>query len=357
MTTAPRLLPLEAVRGLAALSVISVHIALETGNYHLLPVGFVALDIFFVMSGFVNSLAYDDKLLAGLSWSRFMLLRIVRVYPSMFLGLLVGLLAYAVIPASAYPIGLIEGGHYQLSWKTIGHFFLVPDLTAREGIFPLNGVFWSLFFELVIIGVHGLTVRHLTVRRLSIFVVVIAVAWGFIAITGGKWGWGAGWNGPSFVRGFLRVGWAYGAGVLLRRATAYGWKVPALVPLALTVFVLFLPDYGMLRLRMIFSVFVLAPLIVALAAGAVIPAAWRGIAKWAGAISYPVYATHHPLLLILVYYFQPSGFAEIAAAIVAVILVATVIEYLYDAPIRKWLLGFTTPPDVTRAPELPHKMP
>ncbi|HEX6158731.1 MAG TPA: acyltransferase family protein, partial [Thermoanaerobaculia bacterium] len=268
MTDTPRLLTLEAVRGLAALCVVVVHVALETGNYHIIPVGFVALDVFFVMSGFVNSRAYDDKLLAGMSWKRFMLLRVVRFYPSMFLGILVGLVAYAVIPASAYPIGLIQGGDYQLSWKTLGHFVLLPDLTAREGIFPLNGVLWSLFFEMVVIGVHGLTVRYLTIRRLSVFVVAIAVAWAFTALTAGQWGWGAGWNGPSFLRGFLRIGWAYGAGVLLRRATAYGWRVPALVPVALTVLVLFLPDFGLLRPRTILSVFVLAPLIVALAAGA-----------------------------------------------------------------------------------------
>jgi peptidoglycan/LPS O-acetylase OafA/YrhL len=360
MTGNSRLLTLDAVRGLAAVCVVMVHLGLEYDKAELARFGHLGVDLFFVMSGFVISRAYDHKLLAGLSWQRFMLLRVARLYPSMFLGLLVGLAAYLVIPPSAYPIGLIPGGTYELGWRSIGHFFLVPDLGAREGIFPLNGVFWSLFFELVINLVHGLTVRRLTIFRLSVFVVAIGIWWAFTAATAGKWGFGGGWNGPSFMGGFLRVAWAYGAGMLLHRVMAHHWRAPAIVPVALTGLIMLVPNFGLMLPRIVISLFVLCPLIVLLAAGAEVPPRARRVAAWIGAISYPLYATHHPLMLMIVYRLEPAGVPGMTAAVVAVILFATIVEYAYDAPVRKRLIAWATPltsTPVTPAPELPRRMP
>jgi len=82
---------------------------------------------------------------------------------------------------------------------------------------------------------------------------------------------------------------------------------------------------------------------VALAAGAEVPRGVRRVAAWMGAISYPLYATHHPLLLMIVSRFRPAGVAELSAAVVAVIVAATIIEYAYDAPIRKRLIAWATP--------------
>lgn len=360
MTSNPRLLTLDAVRGVAALGVVMIHLGLEYNNAELARFGHLGVDLFFVMSGFVISRAYDHKLLAGLSWQRFMLLRLARLYPSLFLGVLVGLVAYFVIPASAYPIGMMPGGTYQLSWRSIGHFFLIPDLGAREGTFPLNGVFWSLFFELVANLVHGLTVRRITIFRLAVFVVPIAIWWAFTAATAGKWGFGGGWNGPSFMGGFLRIAWAYGAGMLLHRVMTRPWRAPAIVPVALTVLIMLVPNFGLMMPRIAISLFVLCPLIVLLAAGAEVPPPARAAAAWIGAISYPLYATHHPLLLMIVYGLAPAGVAGMTAAVLAVILFATIAEYVYDAPLRKRLTAWAAPDPstpVTPAPELPRRMP
>lgn len=349
MTSNSRLLTLDAVRGLAAFCVVLIHLGLEFNNAELARFGHLGVDLFFVMSGFVISRAYDHKLLAGLSWQRFMLLRIARLYPSMFLGVLIGLAAYLVIPASAYPFGLISGGWYRLSWHSIGHFLLIPDLRAREGIFPLNGVFWSLFFELVVNLVHGITVRWLTIFRLAVFVVPVAIWWAYTAHTAGKWGWGGGWNGPSFMGGFLRVAWAYGAGMLLHRVMAQPWRVPPIVPVALTGLIMLVPNFGMMTWRIVISLFVLCPLIVVLAAGAEVPPRARRVAAWIGAISYPLYTTHHPLLLMILHRFDPRGIAGMAVAMVSVIIFATIVEYAYDQPIRKRLIAWASPRDAEAA--------
>lgn len=332
-----RLLTLDAVRGLAAVGVVLIHGGLATGHHGLGRFAYLGVDLFFLMSGYVISRAYDEKLLHGLSWSRFMLLRLARLYPSMLLGLAVGVLAHFVIPPYAYPIGLMPGGTYHLGWRSLGHLLLIPDIAAREGLFPLNGVLWSLFFELAINVVHGLLVRRLTNARLAVFATVMAIVWAHTALTAGRYGWGGGWNGVTFLGGFARVAWAYAAGVLLRRAGTDRWKVPAIVPFGLAAAMLLLPDFGAPAARVIVSLFVLCPLIVAMAAGAEVPARLRTAATWMGAISYPLYATHHPLLLMIVYRFRITSAAALTAAIVAVILIATIVEVMFDRPMRRLL--------------------
>jgi peptidoglycan/LPS O-acetylase OafA/YrhL len=315
----------DALRGIAAIAVLLIHIGWVTGDRSLGRFGYLAVDLFFVISGFVIGRAYENKLLAGMPWRQFMLLRIARLYPSMFLGLVFGVLAYFIIPA----------GTYRLGWYSIGHFFLIPDLTA-EVMFPLNGVLWSLFYELLINALHGLVVRRISIFTLSLFVVTMGVArWLVVQKTGN---WGGGWDGG----GFTRVGWSYGLGLLLHRVTADRWRFPAIVPITLASLVLLVPNVGRPDLRIPLSVFVLLPLIVALAVGSEGPTRGRGVARWLGGISYPLYAIHHPLLFIIASHFEINSGARRAVVGVALVALAVVVEYAYDAPLRKWLLAAVT---------------
>lgn len=321
------LLTLDAIRGLAAISVLLIHIGWIGGDRSLARYGYLAVDLFFVMSGFVIARAYEAKLVDGMSWRRFMLIRIARLYPSMLLGALLGLAAHFVAQST-----------YRLGWYSAAHLLLIPDLTAREGIFPLNGVLWSLFFELAINAVHALVVRRLTTFRLSLFVLAMGLWWAYAATMAGNWG--GGWNRATFVSGFARVGWGYGAGVLLHRLTAGRWRVPAIVPIALAAFALLLPPFGgAATARIAISVFVLFPLIVLLAVSSDVPPFASGAARWLGAISYPLYAIHHPLLLMIASRINIRGGRRETAVAVAILAAATLVELLYDAPLRRRLRG------------------
>lgn len=332
MTTNTRhILSLDALRGIAAISVLLIHIGWVTGDQSLGRFAYLAVDLFFVISGFVIGRAYEHKLLAGMPWSRFMLLRIARLYPAIFLGLLLGVLAYFVLPQ----------GTYRLGWYSIGHWFLIPDLSA-EAMFPLNGVLWSLFYEFVINAVHGLVARRLSLFTLGFFVLAMGVGRVLGALDTGHWG-GGGMAKDSVIGGFARIGWAYGLGVLCHRLTADRWRIPAIVPIALGSLVLLLPDLGNTRVRIPLSVFVLLPLSVALAVGSEVPRIGRGAARWLGAISYPLYAIHLPLLLIMADRFEITSGARRAAVAVILVAAATIVEYAYDSPIRKRLLAAFVP--------------
>ncbi|HEX7694251.1 MAG TPA: acyltransferase family protein, partial [Sphingomonas sp.] len=93
-----RFVVLDGMRGLAALSVVALH----TAQYFPSQTGparaYLAVDFFFMLSGFVMAHAYGDKLRAGLTIKGFAEIRLARLYPMIFLGVTLGLLARVCAP-------------------------------------------------------------------------------------------------------------------------------------------------------------------------------------------------------------------------------------------------------------------
>jgi peptidoglycan/LPS O-acetylase OafA/YrhL len=62
---------LDAMRGIAAVSVVFYHAGIHSG-LPLLPHAYLAVDLFFVLSGFVIAHAYEEKLHHGMTVGKFM---------------------------------------------------------------------------------------------------------------------------------------------------------------------------------------------------------------------------------------------------------------------------------------------
>jgi len=71
---------LDLLRGIAALAVLIYHSAHFLGG-QLLPGGYLAVDLFFMLSGFVIAHNYDSKIAAGMTLREFMLVRGIRLFP------------------------------------------------------------------------------------------------------------------------------------------------------------------------------------------------------------------------------------------------------------------------------------
>ncbi len=126
---------LDALRGIAALAVVCFH--RREGRF---PSAYLAVDLFYVMSGFVLAYAYDSRFAAGLSWRRFMAQRLIRLWPLYALGVIITLVS-AVLAGD------------QKAWAQAPLQFLF--LPAQPGpdhapLYPLNLPAWSLMFELAI---------------------------------------------------------------------------------------------------------------------------------------------------------------------------------------------------------------
>lgn len=329
------LVSLDGLRGVAALAVVGSHFENLSGYSLYLQQAGMAVDFFFVLSGFVIAQAYETRLNQGLSWRDYMGLRLARLYPAIFGGLIVGLALTALAGGTLYPAMALQ-------------FLLLPVLqgAAVNGgeLFPLNGPQWSLFLELTINAVHAAAVRWLTTPLL---IAIASLAAAALVLTSLHFdsldvGWGRRniWGGPP------RVIYSFCMGLLIHRAGAKGLKAPAapywLLVAALTVCMFrVVPALGAFALRDIVIVIVVLPGVVAMAVQTKVSARFQPLALWLGALSYPLYAIHVPLL---------RGFATLLAdtagsakatgwcvALALTLILSALFERAYDAPIREWL--------------------
>jgi peptidoglycan/LPS O-acetylase OafA/YrhL len=136
---------LNLLRGLAALAVVLFHASPIFGR-QMAPSGYLAVDLFFILSGFVIAHVYDPRFAAGLTARSFILARMARFWPLFALGTVIGtgwtLLENVVSPPAALSIS-----------ETLGisalSLLYIPRITGAD-LFPLNVPAWSLFFELIV---------------------------------------------------------------------------------------------------------------------------------------------------------------------------------------------------------------
>jgi peptidoglycan/LPS O-acetylase OafA/YrhL len=284
--TASRIPGLDALRGLAALLVLAYHSRSLALPEAALTHGYLAVDLFFVISGFVLAGAYAAELAAG-QGARFMVRRLKRLYPMALLGLLLGAaiwLARSHDPASTALL-LVFG------------LAFVP-FTASHDIFPMNGPQWSLMWELVANLAYALIAPWLTTRRLALLVALGGVAHAVLVITQGTGSLGP--YGHNWWTGGPRVVFGFFAGVLLARLAAEGrLKVPAApiaVILAAVVLVLSPPVPESARAAFdLVAALMIFPLLVASAVQAAV-GRLRPLLDGLAGISYALYAVHIPII-------------------------------------------------------------
>lgn len=155
-TSKPHYELLDGLRGVAALMVIWYHFfegfatsPVDQGFNH----GYLAVDFFFVLSGFVIGYAYDGRWRQGLTKGEFMLRRVIRLHPMLVMGAVLGVVAFMIQGAEQWDHTPVA------SWSVMLCFLLgilmLPALphTAAEvrgngEMFPLNGPAWSLFLNI-----------------------------------------------------------------------------------------------------------------------------------------------------------------------------------------------------------------
>lgn len=348
---------LDGLRGVAALVVLIMHRGrwwYPQGGF--LGHGYLAVDFFFLLSGFVIAFAYDSRFQGGMSVWRFMALRLIRLYPLILLGMLLGALwpaiqllreARGAPPAGEFGTNLLRG------------LLLIPDdhaIGAGDSIFPLNGPTWSLFFELLANLVYALIGRRLTLPVLAAIVAASGAALAWLAFHGGV---DVGGLPRNVLGGVPRTAFGFFGGVLLYRAiqagAARGWRMPALPAPFVTaaiilVAVLATPSRFAYPWFNLFALLIVFPLLVALAAAPGV-AKGRGarFCKLAGDLSYPVYVLHYPIYVLIgglglgmARLQLPAPWLGIGAALVVIACAYAALK-LYDEPLRRRLTAGLKP--------------
>jgi peptidoglycan/LPS O-acetylase OafA/YrhL len=349
-----KLLVLDALRGVAACAVVLYHRAATVP----FPKGYLAVDFFFMLSGFVLSFSYQAKLDSGWSTRDFLATRLARLYPLYFLGLVLGFLVALSDPA------MRTGVH---GWGSAAlNLFLLPAWTnPRAGLpyaFPYNIPAWSLLFELLANIVHALFLRRRSTGLL--LAILLASAAGLVARTGnGLIDFGA--NTSELAGGFLRVLFAYVTGMVLYRAWERMSRRPRLwSPILATLLLLTLAGAGASRIGARFDLIAVLgvfPVLLFLAAGSPLDGPMRGMARELGAMSYGIYILHQPVLRFLVLHGwsspQSGGqvlhIAASACFVGGMLVFVALVDRFYDAPVRELLRRRIAPwPARVPSPEL-----
>ncbi len=197
---------LDGIRGVAALLVVMRH---ADPYFKGLPrtESYLAVDLFFVLSGFVLAYSYQARLDAGMTAIRFMRLRLIRLYPLYALGLAI---AVAAVVFEAF-CGVAPPAWIEVATLLAAFMLPSPVYGAPAGIFPLNGPSWSLFFELAANAVMGAGWRVLSNRVLVVACVVFGASLAAVTINLRSANFGDLWI--TFPVGFGRACFSFFAGV------------------------------------------------------------------------------------------------------------------------------------------------
>lgn len=343
---------LDGMRGIAAFLIVIRH----TVPFHgiVFQESYLAVDLFFVLSGVVIANAYEWRLKAGMRSVSFAWLRLVRIYPLYILGCALGLVA--VLSGSPFEGDLISATGLAT--------MLLPYLGGKS-IFPLNGVSWSLFFEWIANLIYAVFNRFLTTKVM--LALMLAATFGLVRALSYCGHLDVGWNNASITFGIYRVGYSFFAGVLLyRRFLANKRKtktlrhstVMSLSLIAVSAALLMSSPSDSVRPAYdLVTVVILFPVIVFLALSVEPSRVLGRLYKLLGVISYGLYTLHAPIVsLVKVAMFKYSGSVLsvsqpltpwVGLSFVALLGgVCWLADRYYDSPVRRFMFRLWEGPRV-----------
>lgn len=350
---------LDGLRGVAALLVVAFH-TLEPNDYgnrfkQIINHGYMAVDFFFLLSGFVVAYAYDDRWRSMSRWD-FYKRRLIRLQPMVIMGSLIGAALFYFQAGTAFPLIAATPLWRMLLVMVLGCTLLpLPyqfDIRGWDEMHPLDGPAWSLFFEYVANILYALGLRKLSNRWLGLLCGVFAIFLVHVLLTGegdAIGGWAT--NVAQLHIGFARLLFPFFAGILLMRSGIRIHVRHSFLLCSILLIVCFaLPRFGgpdhlwVNGLYEAFCIIVVFPIVVAMGAGQRdVGATSKRLSRFFGEISYPLYITHYPLIYIYTAWISrsPRTLEQRAGWGILLWCTAVILAYaclkLYDEPVRAWL--------------------
>ncbi|MCQ2161657.1 MAG: acyltransferase [Bacteroidales bacterium] len=357
---------LDGLRGVAALMVVGYHLfeaiafaagAPEQKMFH----GFLAVDFFLMLSGFVMGYAYDDRW-DTMSVGGFFRRRLIRLHPMVVMGVVIGAIAFIGQGCLKWDGTQASAGSVALT--ILLSLFLIPspsslDVRGNTELFPLNGPHWSLFFEYVGSILYALLLRRLSDRALKVWVAAAAVALLAMGLLGPDGSIAYGWSSQpvNMLGGLLRMTFEYPAGLLLARmfrnrkeSTGTIASMPSSWAFvlfgAILAALLCVPSLGSFKVAYeVLCVTVAFPLLVWNAAKVSSPTeGTRRTMSFLGDLSYPLYAIHYPFIYMYIAWIETGahpfgewpGSNPICIGLIC-LAVGFICMKFYDKPVRRFL--------------------
>ncbi|CAG5001059.1 hypothetical protein DYBT9275_02586 [Dyadobacter sp. CECT 9275] len=359
--TKPHYNILDGLRGVAALTVVCFHLFEAFATSHLdqkINHGYLAVDFFFILSGFVVGYAYDDRW-STMTAKDFLKRRFIRMHPMVVIGAVIGAVMFYFQGCSAWDVSGVSVS--MLLTATLLNALLIPTTPGSEirgvgEMYPLNGPSWSLFFEYIGNFLYAFYLRKLSTKALSLLVVLAGLGLATFAIWGtyGDICVGFSITGENMTGGSLRLLFSFPAGLLLSRLfrpanVKGGFWISGLCIVVLSA----MPRIGGSEnlwqngLYDAVCVILIFPALVYLGASAK-PAnhLTTRLCKFLGDISYPLYMVHYPFIYLYYAWVKNESltFGQSLPGAAGLVIGSLVLAYLclklYDEPLRKFLTKY-----------------
>lgn len=340
-------------------------------DFQILNHGYLAVDFFFVLSGFVIGYAYDDR------WDRmslgdFFKRRLIRLHPMLVWGTLLGGLLFYLGGGEFFPM-VGETPWWKVLVLTLFCCTLLPalkswDIRGWMEMNPLNGATWTLFWEYLANILYALFIRKFSKTMLVILVCVSAFLTLDICLNLDVFGLLAGrpyaantviggWSVDA-EQGYIAIGrlfYPFFCGLLLSRIGKFinikggFWWCALFIAVLLCMPCIPGGEKGTWScgngIYNAACILVLFPLIVLMGAGSKVEGKKStAVCNILGRISYPLYVTHFPLVYMQMSWVSTHQNAPASQHIfvaVSLFILAICIAYaslrLYDEPLREWL--------------------
>lgn len=362
---------LDGLRGVAALMVIWYHVfegyafahSFDGGDGLIASLnhGYLAVDFFFILSGFVIGYAYDDRWEKGLNKKNFFKRRLIRLHPMVIMGAILGTIAFCIQGGVQWDGTSVPLSMIMLSLLCM--LFFIPaipgagyEVRGNGEMFPLNGPCWSLFFEYIGNILYALFIHRLSNKALAVWTALLGIALTAFALldVSGYGSIGVGWtlDAVNFIGGSLRMLFPFSMGMLLSRhfkpvKVKGAFWICSIVLIAL-FFVPYIEGTEPVCMNGIFEAFCILLIFPALvwlgASGTTTDKRSTQICKFLGDISFPVYVVHYPFMYLFYswlikeqLYTLEQTWLIATGVFIWNILVAYLCLKLYDEPVRKYL--------------------
>jgi peptidoglycan/LPS O-acetylase OafA/YrhL len=304
-----------------------------------IPRFYLAVDFFFVLSGFVVAYAYLQRLRDDLGFFKFCLLRAIRLYPLIALGTVLGAahVLWMERAATTDLLGFIAA--------FVGSLFAIPTphVSFSYSRWPLNPPEWSLTYEVAASLIFGVFLFKISLRQLF---VIIAISLGCLYVF-------TAFHDPSAPAGtsfkeVARIAFSFSMGVALysmrhkNLLSRFSLSMPALYLLVFgttCVPVQFGWMFDMLATTLLF------PAIIILGSNHRGRSGEDWLNRKLGDLSYPLYILHWPVILltrdIFGAHFDQLSVLTIVASLTA-LAVAWIAFTVFDKPVRRFLVAAVT---------------
>ncbi len=358
---------LDGLRGVAALIVLWYHVfegyAFAQGSDMIDVVnhGYLAVDFFFILSGFVISYAYDSRWREGFTLKNFALRRLFRLHPLVVAGAILGAVTFFLQGGVQWDGSRVATSAVMLA--LLCAMFMIPavpgcsyEVRGNGEMYPLNGPCWSLFFEYIGNAVYALVLHKLPTWAIAVITSLLGICLCYFSMTdvSGYGSLGVGWtmDNMNFWGGLLRMAFPFMTGQLLQRVfrpvKMRGAFWICTIVLAVLLHVPYLAGKSVVTYNGVFECFCIAivfPALVWLAASGTTTDKWSTrICRFAGEISYPLYIVHYPVMYLFYAWLirtKQYTFAETWHVAIIVMIANIAIAYAvlrwYDRPVRRWL--------------------